>query len=276
MKATVHNHTHPQSAKTEVHPSFPLLSFALLGSLSFIFQDPRILVFIFLLDLTIVTWLGWPRLMGKMYLLVGGIGGLFTMVSWLPFVSQGHAYWQSEIPLIGYPIQITDIGLLWGIGMGLRILSIVLLSMYYLFTVSPRQIAMGLRGIGVPFSIGFLISLIFRFIPLVKNDLQTIREAQMVRGLQIHSGSLFAKLKKYGYLLIPLIFTSLKRVQLIANALDAKGFKMRSKQHRFYRMPKWKKREVATLLLAFCVVSLLVYFARIHPTQLGVLIPTRI
>ncbi|WP_429841783.1 hypothetical protein [Brevibacillus sp. FIR094] len=50
---------------------------------------------------------------------------------------------------------------------------------------------MGLRGIGVPFSIS--------------------------------------------YLLVPLIFNSLKRVQLIANALDAKGFRMRNSQHQFYR-----------------------------------------
>src|SRR5690606_2317566 len=156
------------------HPSFPLLSFALLGSLSFVFQDPRYLLVIYLFDLALITGLGWPRLVCRMYLLVGGIGGLFTTVTWFPFVSQGEAYWRGVIPLINYPIQITDVGVMWGMGMGLRILSIVLLSMYYLFTTSPRQIAMGLRGIGVPFSIGFLLSMIFRFIPLVKNDLQTI------------------------------------------------------------------------------------------------------
>jgi energy-coupling factor transport system permease protein len=121
-----------------------------------------------------------------------------------------------------------------------------------------------------------LLSLIFRFIPLVKNDLLHIREAQMVRGLQIDQGTMFEKMRKYGYLLVPLIFTSLKRVQLIANALDAKGFQMRNGNHRFYRMPRWTRREMAILLAGFCIVALLFYLARIHPVHFGILLPSRI
>jgi energy-coupling factor transport system permease protein len=264
------------SKQSGVHPSFTLLAFVLLETLPFIFQDPRVLGFVWIANLIMVTKLGWPVTMRKAYLLVGGIGGLFTTISWLPFISEGHAYWSSKIPLLNYPVQITDIGVLWALGMGLRIANVTLLSMYYLFTASPRQIAMGLKGVGVPYSLCFLLSLIFRFIPLVKNDLLHIREAQMVRGLQINQGSLSEKMRKYGYLLVPLIFTSLKRVQLIANALDAKGFKMRNRDHRFYCMPRWKKREMAILLAGFCIVTFLCYLARIHPGHFGILLPSRI
>lgn len=276
MNQLVEKQSLPGRRQTGVHPSFTLLAFVLLETLPFIFQDPRVLVCVLVANLVIVTKLGWPVIMRKAYLLVGGIGALFTAISWLPFISEGHAYWSGMIPLIHYPVQITDIGVLWALGMGLRIANVTLLSMYYLFTASPRQIAMGLKGVGVPYSLGFLLSLIFRFIPLVKNDLLHIREAQMVRGLQINQGSLFAKIGKYGYLLVPLIFTSLKRVPLIANALDAKGFKMRNRQHRFYRMRRWQKRELAILLAGFGIVMLLFYLARIHPAQFGILLPSRI
>lgn len=98
----------------------------------------------------------------------------------------------------------------------------------------------------------------------------------MVRGLRINEGTLFEKVRKYGYLLLPLIFTSLKRVQLMANALDAKGFAIRNRAHRFYRMPAWKRSEIAILVIGFCLVAVLIYLARIHPEQVGVVLPYRI
>lgn len=259
-----------------VHPGFFLLLWVLLGSLSFIFQDPRVLLLCWLGDLLLITYLGWPRSMRKLYWLLGGLGALFTMLSWLLFVREGTAYWRGTIPLVSYPVQITDTGILWSIGMGLRIANVTLLSMYFFLTTTPRQLALALRGIGVPFSIGFLISLIFRFIPLVKNDLETIREAQLVRGLQLDRGRLQEKLRKYGFLLVPLIFTSLRRVQLIANALDAKGFQIRNRHHRFYQMPKWKKRELLLLCAAVCFLLALFYWARVSPAHYGVLLPNRI
>lgn len=260
----------------QAHPGFVLLAFLLIGALPFIFQDPRILAVLLLGNLLLVSRLGWPRMVPKAYLLVGGVGGLFTALSWLPFTTVGEAYWRGEIPLIGYPLQVTDIGLLWGLGMGLRIANVALLSMHYLFATPPRQMAMGMKSIGIPYSIGFLLSLIFRFIPLVKQDLTTIREAQMVRGVRLAEGGLREKLRKYGVLLVPLIFSSLRRVQLIANALDAKGFTVRNRTHRYYRMPMWKKREMLLLLLLFACILLLFFLARIHPLHLGVLIPSRI
>lgn len=258
------------------HPSFVLLSFILLGTLPFLFQDPRFLAVVLLINALLIAKLGWSRLMLKGYLLIGGIGAVFAAITWLPFTSIGHPYWSSRIPLVNYPIQVTDVGVLWALGMGLRLANVALLSMYYLFSTSPREMAMGLKGIGVPFSVSYLLSLIFRFIPLVKHDLVTIREAQMVRGLQLSEGSIPERMRKYGFVLVPLIFSSLKRVQLIANALDAKGFRMRNRQHRFYRMPKWKSKELVVLACGFVVVAVLLYFARIHPEHLGVLIPGRI
>lgn len=259
-----------------VHPSFTLLSFALLGTVPFIFQDPRVLIFLLVINLIIVTRLGWTNALKKAYLVVGGVGGLFTCITWLPFIREGYAYWQSHIPLINYPVQVTDVGILWALGMGLRIANVSLLSMYVLLSTSPRQMAIALRGIGIPFSVGFLISLIFRFIPLVKQDLHNVREAQMVRGLQIGRGSIAEKARNYSYLLVPLIFTSLKRVQLIANALDSRGFQLRNRNHRFYRMPIWRRKEQVILLFGFCLVGLLVYLARIHSAQVGILLPYRI
>ena len=258
------------------HPSFALLVFLLLGLLPFLFQDPRALVVVLVFNLVLIAKLGWKRSLVKAYMLVGGIGALFATITWLPFTNIGTPYWSSEIPVIHYPLQITDVGVLWAIGMGLRLANVALLSMYYLFTTSPRDIAMGLRGIGVPFSVSFLLSLIFRFIPLVKNDLATIREAQMVRGMTPNEGSVPERIKKYSFLMVPLIFSSLKRVPLIANALDAKGFRMRNPQHRFYRSKRWRASEVVTLFIAFALFAALFYFARIHPDHPGVLIPGRI
>lgn len=263
-------------AMKHAHPSFVLLMFLLLGLLPFLFQDPRALAVVWLCNLVLIARLGWKRSMVKAYALVGGVGAVFAAITWLPFTNVGVAYWSGSVPLINYPLQVTDIGVLWALGMGLRLANVALLSMYYLLSTSPREIAMGLRGLGVPFSVSYLLSLIFRFIPLVKNDLATIREAQMVRGMSTVEGNVFVRIKKYGFLLVPLIFSSLKRVQLIANALDAKGFQIRNSHHRFYRSKRWKKAEVVMLLAGVCAVASLFYIARVHPEHIGVLIPGRI
>lgn len=264
------------NGQKQIHPSLKLSVFLLMGALPFFFQDPRVLAVLLLVNLCLVSAVGWTKSIVKTYLILGLIGSVFTAITWVPFMPRGEVYWQMQLPLIGIPLQITHTGILWGAGMGLRIANVALLSVFYLFTTPPREISAGLKGIGVPFSIGFLVSLVFRVIPMVRNDLAVIREAQMVRGLDLESGSFRGKIKKFSSILVPLIFTSLKRVQLMANALDAKGFKIRNGQHRLYRMPKWKPAEIAALVLLGCAVIVLFYYARIHSEHYGVLVPERV
>lgn len=237
-----------------LHPTAKILLFGGLLAPAIIFQHPVLL----LLAGVIYAWLayrfGLSRTGWKMALAVGSFTGLFTAVTWMPFVPEGSALLSWTVPGVGWQILLTDTGILFGIGMGLRFFTITVLSLGYVLTTSPRQMAMGIRGLGLPFPVAHLFALTFRLMPMAQNDLLTIREAQMVRGLDLEHGSTFAKMRRYSALLGPLIISSLRRVQLIANALDVKGFQLRGGQHRFFRAPLWTGRDRAAAAAGILVV----------------------
>lgn len=264
------------SIPTKIHPSLKMLLFLFLSMLPFVFQAPYVQLTLFLCNLLLVTYLGWKRSLFFLYLVLGIIGGVLTGILWLPFIHEGVVLVRWQLPVGMYELTITDIGVAWAFGMGLRIMNIVLLSIFYFYTTSSRQLVIALRGIGMPFSISYLLSLVIRFIPMLKHDLQVIKEAQMVRGLQFEEGNWKEKLKNYSRLFVPLIINTLKRVQLMANALDSKGFRFRNKQHRFYRSPGWRTHEWLGALLMLVIFAALVYVARIHPSHFGILLDYRV
>ncbi|MFZ5825596.1 MAG: energy-coupling factor transporter transmembrane component T family protein [Bacillota bacterium] len=241
------------------HPSAKILLFFGLLMPAVVFQHPLHLAFLGALVALLALRLRFSRGGWRTTLLLGGLGGLFTTLTWLPFTADGRPLINLLLPLTGWQLQVTDTGLLFALAMGLRIFDITLISLLYVLTTSPRQMTMGLRGVGIPFPVAHLFSMIFRLTPMVQHDVAMIKEAQQVRCLDLESGSAFARLRRYSALLGPLMISSLRRVQLIANALDAKGFQLTGGRHRFFQAPRWAGPDLlvalAGLALAAAVIA---------------------
>lgn len=256
-----------------LHPSARLVAFAVLMVLPFLFQSPLVLAAVLGLTLLTAAATRLPRAGWRLWGALGLVGGLMTFITWLPFMDGGRLLSQSTLPLLGWRVQVTTLSVTWGLAMALRIGAAALASLTYVATTPPRQITMGLGGLGLPYPAAFLVSLAFRLLPVSQHDAATIREAQSVRGLDLSQGSLVTRSRRYAAILGPLVLTALRRVRLIANALDARGFRLRGGRHRLYRMPGWTGTDVLVLAVAVALFTGALYL-RSH--GVGVMLSDRL
>lgn len=260
-------------APVAFHPTARLLAAAALMVLPFLGQAPWLLLPVLGLQVAAARSMGLTRAGWKVWRALGLVGGGITFLTWLPFTAEGTPLVSTIIPGLGWHLSITTLGLSWAAGMGLRIAAASLACMAYVATTAPRQITAGLLGLGVPYSVAYLISLAFRLLQVSQRDAVVIREVQAVRGLDISQGALLVRARRYAAILGPLVLLALRRVQLIANALDSRGFQMRGGRHRLYRMPRWRVADLAITVGAIIVLAGMIYL-RSH--GVGVLFADRL
>lgn len=115
-------------------------------------------------------------------------------------------------------------GLLFGLAICCRLLIPMFAFQLVFMTSDPREIVLGLARIGVPYRVAFLFSTTFRFVPLLFEEMEGIKEAQRLRGIDIDSLGLIRKLIAMARMLVPLVMICLNKAQLMEIALQAKAF----------------------------------------------------
>ena len=115
-------------------------------------------------------------------------------------------------------------GVLHGLGMGLRLNAMLISGIVLLSTTSIEEFAESLHRLGVPHSLGFSLSLAFRWVPNLLRSIGTVVQAQRSRGLDLQSRSLIGKIRQYPPLVVPLIGHTLRKTNLLAMALESKGY----------------------------------------------------
>jgi energy-coupling factor transport system permease protein len=144
-----------------------------------------------------------------------------------------------------------------GVAMSIRLL--VLISAFSLFflTVHPDDFSQSLIQIKVPFSFAFALSLAIRFVPTLAQEAQNVREAQMVRGLELQKGNIIKKVRNFIPIIIPLIILSIQRALLIAESLESRGFGAVKKRTYLYPLKMKVKDYLLIGILTFFFVSII-------------------
>lgn len=107
----------------------------------------------------------------------------------------------------------------------LKYAAIVPLGILFLLTTNPSELASSLNGAGVSYKAAFAVALTLRYFPDIMRDYNDISLAQQARGLELSGkAKLLDRLKNSAIILLPLIFSTLDRVELISNAMDLRGF----------------------------------------------------
>ena len=122
-----------------------------------------------------------------------------------------------------------------------KYLSVIPLGMIFIFTTNPSEFASSLNQIGVSYRTCTSLSLTLRYFPDVTRDFQTISLAQQARGLEMSGKAKFIdRLKAVAAILVPLILTTIDRIELISNAMDLRGFGKYRKRTWYAKRPlKW-------------------------------------
>lgn len=188
-----------------------------LFALTLIFSDP-----VYLLGLTggVLTLVLWARSFSnlkKIWILLALLL-VYNVVLW-PFFVEG------SIPFFTIGgLTIMQEGVLHGMGMGLRLNAMLISGIVLLSTTAIEEFAESSNRLGVPQSLGFCVSLAFRWVPNLLGSIGAVIQAQRSRGLDLQSKSLFGKIWQYPALVVPLIGHTLRQTNLLAMALESKGF----------------------------------------------------
>lgn len=116
--------------------------------------------------------------------------------------------------------------------------SVIPFGIIFLLTTNPSEFASSLNRIGVHYKVAYAVALTLRYFPDIQRDYQEISQGQQARGLELsRKASFFNRIKNGLLIIVPLIFSSLDRIDMISNAMDLRGFS-KSKTRTWYTSRK--------------------------------------
>jgi energy-coupling factor transport system permease protein len=139
----------------------------------------------------------------------------------------------------------------YSLGRTIVMLSLITEGMIFLSTTRNEEFVIGMIKMGLPYRVGFAISTALRLVPTIVTSALTIAQAQRSRGLDLDSGGIFERIKKYTPLLIPVFVSTIRNTNIFSMALEAKGFGARE-DRTFYIDPHMKKADY--IILGFTAV----------------------
>jgi len=114
--------------------------------------------------------------------------------------------------------------LLFSLTRTMLILLMILCGVNLISTTRNEELVLGMIGLGLPYRVGFTISTALRLVPTIASSIYTISQAQRSRGLDLESGSILQRMKKYVPLLIPVFISTIRNTNTFGMALESKGF----------------------------------------------------
>ena len=195
----------------------------------------------------------WPNFYRLRWLFILVI--LTTTLAWMVFYRQGPA-------LINLPlIHLSRASLVFGLGRGLKLAELLATSVLFLSTTKVEEFTAGLARLGVPYRVGFAITLSFRLVPLFIDSALTVVQAQNLRGYDFNRGGPLERVKRYVPVLIPVFMGALRKANSMAMALEARGFGMSRQPTSFIDYPVEPSDIAATVaLFALGAVYFMIYY----------------
>ncbi|MCA9451707.1 MAG: energy-coupling factor transporter transmembrane protein EcfT, partial [Nitrospira sp.] len=152
-----------------------------------------------------------------------------------------------------HELGVTWEGVMVGLGMGLRLLIMLWAGIWLLSTMSVEELAQASQQLGLPSRAGFVFSLAFRWVGMLLGAGAGVVQAQRSRGLDVSTGGILQRIRKYVPLVIPLIGHVLRQTNLLAMSLESKGFHPLAKRH-FYSAGKLGFRDYAVISVMLILV----------------------
>ncbi len=160
---------------------------------------------------------------------------MFTVVFNI-FLTKGTVLWHWKF------LTITKEGLIRAAFFGTRLILLVLGTALMTYTTTPNRLTDGIERLLKPLSlirvpvheIAMMMTIALRFIPILAEEADRIRKAQMARGADMESGGIIRRAKAMVPIFIPLLVSAFRRAIDLAQAMEARcyhGGKGRTKMH---------------------------------------------
>jgi energy-coupling factor transport system permease protein len=142
-------------------------------------------------------------------------------------------------------------GLIYGMIQSMRFFSATAMSTILVMSTHPSDLILGLKKLGVPEKIAFMLTVSIRFLPVLLEEARRILVAQRLRGLKLTG--LRGNLRGFRYLVVPLVIDSLRHARRVAIAAEVRGFTGKRTE---IRELHFNQRDVAVLCGAAIIMGI--------------------
>lgn len=153
---------------------------------------------------------------------------------------------------------VTKEQLFYHLNISLKYFAVIPIAILFMVATNPSEFAASLSKIGVSYKIAYAVAIALRYIPDVQRDYHDIAFAQQARGVDLSKKEKLSKrIKNISSILVPLIFTSMERIETISCAMELRAFGEKKKRT-WYSEKSFKKPDYIAIGIAviFFVVSL--------------------
>lgn len=154
------------------------------------------------------------------------------------------------------PFYVTSQELFYLLNLLLKYFCTVPLALLFLMTTNPSQFASSLNQIGLSYRVAYAVSLTLRYIPDVQEEFVMIRTSQEARGLELSAkANLFQRIKGNLQIIVPLIFSSLERIDVVSTAMELRRFG-KNKKRTWYSRQDFTVSDYVVISLAVAIFLL--------------------
>jgi len=191
----------------KLHPITKIILMLSLGSSIFLLSNLIKIFFILIISAILLIISKIPiRMIWKFIFASTGMISA-CIIAWMLFSREiGEiVYFEKYIEIIPnkwiWHVYITENTVLKSLLIGLKIISMILVTILFLTTMRDREFIYGLRKLHIPFPLCLATSLTFRAMYIFRQDYQTVKEAMMSRGVDFSIISIPKKIIQFPWFL---------------------------------------------------------------------------
>ena len=168
--------------------------------------------------------------------------------------------------LIG-PYTVTKEQLFYELNVILKYFATIPMALLFILTTDPSEFAASLNKIGVSYKVAYTVSIALRYIPDVQRYYKDISFAQQARGIDLSSKEKLSKrIKNSAAILMPLIFSSLERIDKISLAMELRAFG-NNKKRTWYNSRKFGKIDYIFIVILLIIVAISIAMVKVNGSR---------
>jgi len=180
---------------------------------------------------------------------------LFVLVFSMTFIVWS-LFFRGGVPWIVWgPISISATGMRFALGMAIKLATFLAVGILFLSTTKIEEFAYALTRVGMPYKVGFAMTLAFRLVPVFLDAAVTVIQAQRCRGFNFDEGNVIQRVRRYVPVIVPVFIGALRRADGMAMALEARGFQSNCSRTT-YEFYAFRVSDAAALAIAIAVAAL--------------------
>lgn len=203
----------------KMDPRAKLVYLILFSALAVYFLNPILLFALFLSSIPIVAIAGISKRWSQS---IRGSAFFIVMIFVINF-----------IVYLFYGLPIME-AITLSVAMSFRFVVLISIFSSYFLTTSPEDLTQSMVQLRVPYDYALTFNMAMRFVPTLSKEAQIIMDAQKSRGLEMEKGNFMQKIRNYIPVLVPLIVSSFRRAELVADAMESRAFGATKKRTSLY------------------------------------------